>query len=138
MDANQNPANPCHYVDAFEKESFKKCAHITRFITTAIHELLGHGTGKLMSETIPEQYNFDKQNPPVNPLTKKPIESWYLPGQTWTSVFEDIATTVEECRATLVSLFLVDNKELLSIFGYNDSTSITADNSMLNFKALFY
>ncbi|OBT61231.1 hypothetical protein VE03_09671 [Pseudogymnoascus sp. 23342-1-I1] len=132
MDANHNPANPCHYIRSSEKKLFKEYTHIVRFVTTAIHELIGHGTGKLMSETAPGKYNFDKQNPPINPLTKKPIGSYYLPGQTWTSLFEDIATTVEECRATLVSEYLIDNKELLSIFGYTDTSSITADDLIYN------
>ncbi|KAK2608595.1 hypothetical protein QQS21_002821 [Conoideocrella luteorostrata] len=64
---------------------------------------------------------------PVNPLTTNPIETWYRPGQTWTSVFEKLATSVEECRAMLVSYYLSDNKEVLDIFGYNNTSLITAD-----------
>lgn len=128
MNANNNPANPCHYIHETKKDAFKECTHIVRFITTAVHELLGHGSGKLLSESASGKFNFDKQNLPRNPLTNKSIETWYMPGQTWTSVFEDIATTVEECRAILVSQYLIDNKELLSIFGYTDTSSITVDN----------
>lgn len=132
MSANHNPANPCHYINPSEKDNFIKCTHIVRFVLTAVHELIGHGTGKLLSETEPGKYNFDKENPPINPLTREPVDSYYSHGQTWTSVFEKFATTVEECRATLVSLYLIDDKDLLSIFGYTETSGITADNRKLS------
>jgi len=127
MSTNHSPTSPCHYVDPQEVESFRTCTHIVRFITTAVHELVGHGAGKLLSESAPGQFNFDSSNPPLNPLTNEPIRSWYRPGQTWTSVFQDIAPSVEECRATLISEYLMDSKELLSIFGYDENSSVTAD-----------
>jgi dipeptidyl-peptidase III len=126
MNANNNPSRPCHYVHPSEVKGFRGCNHIIRFIVTAIHELLGHGTGKLLAETA-GMYNFDGENLPTNPLTGKAIETWYQPGQTWTSVFEKLATSVEECRAMLVSHYLADNKEVLSMFGYSDTSTITAD-----------
>ncbi|KAK6507658.1 hypothetical protein TWF481_006083 [Arthrobotrys musiformis] len=132
MSANNNPATPCYYVDPSEVHRFKECTHIVRFVSTAIHELLGHGTGKLMSETSPGTYNFDNSNPPINPLTNRPIESWYLPGQTFYSVFGKIATSAEECRANLVAYYLMDEKDLLSIFGYTDSSYVTADDLIYN------
>lgn len=72
-------------------------------------------------------FNFDQSNPPTNPLTSKPIDKWYLPGQTWTGQFEDLATTVDECRAELVGAYLMDDKEMLALFGYTDDTEITAE-----------
>ncbi len=39
-------------------------------------ELLGHGTGKLPMENMPESFNFDIQKH----LTGQPIDSWYRPG----------------------------------------------------------
>ncbi|GES66670.1 hypothetical protein ATETN484_0016021700 [Aspergillus terreus] len=127
LSVNNNPNLPCHWVDPSELKHFKTTAHIVRFTTTAIHELIVHGTGKLLCETTPGVYNFDKQNPPISPLSGKAVTSYYLPGQTWTSVFGNLAGTVEECRAILVSEYLMDNKELLSIFGYTDSSEITAE-----------
>lgn len=115
------------WVDPSELEHFRKSTHIVRFLTTAIHELVGHGTGILLSETAPGIYNFDQQNPPISPLNGKAVTSHYLPGQTWNSVFENLAGTVEECRAILVSEYLMDNKDLLCIFGYTNTSEITAD-----------
>ncbi|KAJ8131320.1 hypothetical protein O1611_g2308 [Lasiodiplodia mahajangana] len=127
MSANNSPSRPCYYVDDSEVERFRECTHIIRFITTAIHELLGHGSGKLLSETSPGQYNFNKEDLPISPLSDRVIGTWYHYGQTWTSVFGTIATSVEECRAMLVPLYLIDNEELLSIFSYDDKTEITAE-----------
>ncbi len=57
--------------------------------------ILGHGCGKLLQETAPGVFNFDKENPPVSPLTEKPVTTWYKPGQTWGSVFGSIAASYE-------------------------------------------
>lgn len=127
LSANNNPKLPCHWIDPSELRSFKSSTHIVRFITTAIHELLRHGTGKLLCETTPGIYNFDQQSLPINPLNGNAINSHYSPGQTWNSVFGKLAGTVEECRAILISEYLMDNKELLEIFGYTDTSEITAE-----------
>lgn len=127
MNANNSPNRPCHYVDPAEVKSFRIYNHHIRFLVTAVHELLGHGTGKLLTETEPGVYNFDKENLPTSPITGKAITTWYKLGQTWTGVFEKLATTVEECRAMLVSYYLADHKEVLSMFGYDDKSEMTAD-----------
>lgn len=75
-------------------------------VQVGLHELLGHGTGKLLSELSPGEFNFDANNPPVNPLTGEKIQTWYKPGQTWGSVFGGIAASYEECAylsQTLIS-----------------------------------
>lgn len=55
----------------------------------------GHGCGKLLQETSAGVFNFDVMDPPVSPLTGKPITTWYKPGQTWGSVFGGIAGAYE-------------------------------------------
>ncbi|KAI4681754.1 uncharacterized protein J4E84_007349 [Alternaria hordeiaustralica] len=127
MSANRKSGGASKYLLPEDTELYKENMHTVRFVATVIHELLGHGTGKLLSETEPGKFNFDATHPPQSPLTGKTIESWYLPGQTYSSKFEDIAQTVEECRAILMSAYLVDNKEILEIFGYNDKSTLTAD-----------
>ncbi|KAM4056900.1 peptidase family M49 domain-containing protein [Hirsutella rhossiliensis] len=127
LSANNNPKLPCYWVLPSELKRFKSSTHIVRYITTAIHELLGHGTSKLLGEIAPGVYNFDKQNPPISPITGEPVTSHYRLGQTWGSVFGKLAGTVEECRAILVSEYLMDDKKLLEIFGYTDDSEITAD-----------
>lgn len=127
MSTYKSPAYTCPFVDPSEWEGFRNSFHLVRFVMNAIHELLGHGTGKLLSETSLGEFNFDKEHPPINPLTDKPIDTWYHVGETWSGLGGKLANTVEECRANLVSFFFADNRDLLSLFGYNDSSSPTAD-----------
>jgi dipeptidyl-peptidase-3 len=70
-------------------------------------------------------FNFDNFHPPINPLTGKSISSWYRPGQTWTGMFGNIATTVDECRAECVGAYLMSDMELLAMLGYNSKTEIS-------------
>ncbi|EED22130.1 hypothetical protein TSTA_093760 [Talaromyces stipitatus ATCC 10500] len=58
-------------------ERTKYLQHMDLSVTfkVALHELFGHGTGKLLSELSPDEYNFDIKCPPVNPLTGKPIDT---------------------------------------------------------------
>lgn len=84
--------------------------------------MLGHGTGKLLQETAPGIFNFNKDSPPINPLTQKPIDVWYKPGQTWSSVFGSVAASYEECRAECVAMALMCDFEILKIFGFGDGT----------------
>lgn len=99
----------------------------TYYLWVVFHELLGHGTGKLLTQDGPESFNFDIKNPPINPLTGTAIDTWYRPGQTWTGVFGDIATSVDECRAECVGAYLMSDRELLAMFGYTSESAITAE-----------
>ncbi|ATY58656.1 dipeptidyl peptidase III [Cordyceps militaris] len=115
---------PSRHVHPSEAEPLKSHSQVINFVTTSIHELIGHGSGKLLSETAPNVYNFDKDHPPTNPLTGQAVESWYKLGQTWTGVFGKLATTVEECRANLISYYLADEEQVLRLFGLEDEISI--------------
>ncbi|GMM28384.1 dipeptidyl-peptidase III [Martiniozyma asiatica (nom. inval.)] len=86
-------------------------------VQVGIHELLGHGTGKLLLETSPGEFNFDKASPPLG-LDGKPVQTYYKYGQTWGSLFGSIAGAYEECRAECVAMFLGTNPEILSTFGF--------------------
>lgn len=124
---NNSPGRPCYYVHPSEADAYMSCAHTVRFVQTAIHELIGHGTGKLLSETAPGQFNFDHDNPPISPITGNPVRTWYKPGETLNTVFGKLAPTVEECRAYLVADYLADNRDILAMFGYDDNSTPTAD-----------
>lgn len=87
-----------------------------------IEILLGHGCGKLLQETEPGVFNFNKDSPPVSPVSGKPVSTWYKPGQTWGSVFGSIAASYEECRAELVAMHLSCEFPVLKIFGFGDGS----------------
>jgi dipeptidyl-peptidase-3 len=89
-------------------------------VQVGLHELLGHGCGKLLQETEPGVFNFDKENPPISPLSGQPIKSWYKPGQTWGSTFGAIAASYEECRAECVAMALSCEFPILQLFGFGD------------------
>ncbi|KAJ3045107.1 hypothetical protein HDV00_011832 [Rhizophlyctis rosea] len=88
-------------------------------VQVGLHELLGHGTGKLLQEESAGKFNFDPKSPPTNPLTGQPVTTWYKPGETWGSVFKATAASYEECRAESVAMYLCVDREILSIFGFH-------------------
>ncbi|KAF8533573.1 peptidase family M49-domain-containing protein [Trichophaea hybrida] len=104
------------FVDTSEVLTFLQHQYFASYLHITIHELFGHGTGKLLAEESPGRYNFNIENPPTSPLTGKPIQTWYKPGQTWTAVFGNIATSMEECRAECVGSYLITEPALLEIF----------------------
>ena len=98
--------------DRYRDESFE--------VQVGLHELLGHGCGKLLQETEPGKYNFDHENPPLSPITKKPITTYYKPGETWGSVFGGMGPSYEECRAESVAMSLCPDYGILKIFGFGN------------------
>ncbi|RYP74567.1 hypothetical protein DL771_002833 [Monosporascus sp. 5C6A] len=103
-------------------EVYRKYRDAAFEVQVGLHELTGHGCGKLLQETSPGIFNFDKENPPISPLTGKPVTSWYKPGQTWGSVFGSLAGAYEECRAELVAMYLSCEFPVLKIFGFGDGS----------------
>jgi dipeptidyl-peptidase III len=131
MIAESNEARVSPFIDPSEAERFKRDKYPACYLWVVLHELLGHGTGKMMVQQSENTYNFDIKNPPLDLVTKEPIKTWFRPGQTWTGQFEDLATTVDECRAELVGAYLMDDPELLDLFGYNDKSTPTAEDRKL-------
>lgn len=116
------PNEPIPFIRSEDDEVYRKQRDPAFEVQVGIHELLGHGCGKLLQETSPGVYNFDIKNPPISPLTGEPIKTWYKPGQTWGSVFGATAGSYEECRAECVAMALSCDFEILKIFGFGDGS----------------
>lgn len=116
------PNEPIPFIKEKDLSIYQKYRDPAFEVQVGLHELLGHGCGKLLQETSPGEYNFDIKNPPVSPLSGQPIKTWYKPGQTWGSVFGSIAASYEECRAECVAMALSCDFSILQIFGFGDGT----------------
>ncbi|OAQ70564.1 dipeptidyl peptidase III [Pochonia chlamydosporia 170] len=130
--AVESQAEQYPFIEDSEAKQFKKRKFPAYYWWVVLHELFGHGTGRMMVESVDGTFNFDVKNPPVNPLTGNPISSWYKPGQTWTGQFGDLATTVDECRAELVGAYLMDDPELLEMLGFTETSDICATDLTYN------
>ena len=100
-----------------DQELYRLWADPSFEVQVGLHELLGHGSGKLLEERSDGTFNFAPETV-VNPLTKEKISSWYRPGETWGSQFTTIASSYEECRAEAVGLHLCTNEDVLRVFGH--------------------
>ena len=114
------PNEPIPFIRSEDLELYQENRDAAFEVQVGIHELLGHGTGKLLQELSPGEFNFDNNNPPVSPISGEPVRTYYLPSETYSSVFGPTASSYEECRAECVAMALSCDFSLLKIFGFGD------------------
>ncbi|KAJ5716380.1 dipeptidyl-peptidase III [Penicillium malachiteum] len=131
---NVNNANPPNesmpFIMEQEQEFLRQHREIAFEVIVACHELLGHGSGRLLVEESPGKFNFPINDRPLDPLTREPISSWYKPGETWSNVFGADANAIEECRADGVALLLLTEERVLEIFGYTENSKYLASDAL--------
>lgn len=87
-------------------------------LIVALHELLGHGTGKLFQKDENGNLNFN-QAEVKNPFTGQEITTCYDHGETWSQKFGKLHSGYEECRADSVAVHLMHFERPFEIF-FND------------------
>lgn len=112
----QSPSEKFPFVREQDLEVYRKYRNPSFEVQVGTHEL-GHGTGKLFEEAEDGSLNFDAKTT-LNPLTGKPVSTWYKPGQTFSSLFKAIAASYEECRAECIALTLGHHADILDIFNF--------------------
>lgn len=91
-------------------------------VQVGLHELLGHGSGKLLAQNADGTFNFDVSlAEPIKGLNAKDSGLFYKPGETYDSVFTSMGSAYEECRAESVGIYLSLDRDVLAIFGHPDA-----------------
>lgn len=109
---------PVPFIKAEDQALFKSLKGPAFEVQVGVHELLGHGSGKLFHQDSPGAINLVDQKF-INPLTGDPVTGpFYAPGSTWDSTFGKIASAYEECRAECSGIFLCLEPAVLSVFGH--------------------
>ncbi|KAK9880465.1 hypothetical protein WA026_011710 [Henosepilachna vigintioctopunctata] len=88
-------------------------------LQVGLHELLGHGSGKLLKKELDGTCNFPIDL--IDPLTGSTVTSYYDAGDTYDSKFGPLSSAYEECRAEAVGLYLSLEPAVLKIFGHSGS-----------------
>ncbi|HMS15583.1 MAG TPA: dipeptidyl peptidase 3 [Planctomycetota bacterium] len=114
--AGDASAERVDFIADADQDLYKRLQTQAFKVQVGLHELLGHGSGKLLSMDADGKRNFEPST--VDPTTNKPVATFYRPGETWGSVFGKIASTYEECRAEAVGLHLCVEKDILKLFGH--------------------
>lgn len=108
------------FIDQQDMELMCKYSKESLTLIVALHELLGHGTGKLFTKNIETgEINFPADA--KNPFTGEPITTHYTSNETWGQKFGRMHSGYEECRADVVALHLIHFEEVYEIF-YADRT----------------
>jgi len=122
----QSPSERITFLSDSDVAVFKEWRGKSFEVQVAIHELLGHGSGKLLREEADGGFNFDHEAV-EHPLTGGKVLTWYKPGETWDGKFGAMSSSYEECRAECVGIFLCCEPKILKMFGHEASEGEVTD-----------
>ena len=107
-------SEPVTFIDDADVELYQSLVTEAFEVQVGLHELLGHGSGKMfMGNSVASSLEDI-----INPLTSKCVESYYKDGETYDSKFGSMGSSYEECRAECVGMSLCPNETVLKIFGH--------------------
>lgn len=87
-------------------------------IHTACHELLGHGSGKLLRQNEDGSFNF-KKGEVFDPFSNKEV-TYYNKDETFETKFTDICRSYEECRADISGIYFGSMPNVHKIFNVKE------------------
>nr|XP_042907944.1 dipeptidyl peptidase 3 isoform X2 [Parasteatoda tepidariorum] len=106
---------PPNYLIKSDQDLFVEHYPSALELQVGLHELLGHGSGKLFQRESNGDFNFDI-NSVLHLDTNEKVKSWYNFGESYDSVFGSLSNPYEECKAECVGLYLCTVPEILEIF----------------------
>ncbi|KAJ5090973.1 hypothetical protein N7532_009657, partial [Penicillium argentinense] len=110
------PDEKIEWIPESQAYSYRAHASTCFFLQLVLHELIGHGCGKLLQETSPGIFNFDRDSMPIDPFGDgKPIQTWYGENESPESAFGGVATAYTECLAEGIGLYLMSVPSVLEI-----------------------
>jgi len=115
--ANHGVRGKSPFVSFEDNELLTKYYVASHEVQVGLHELLGHGSGKLFMRDGDGRLNYN--DTVTDPLTGELVNSCYGPGETYDSKFTTIASSYEECRAECAGLHLCLVPGVNQIFGYS-------------------
>lgn len=109
---------PVTFIAERDQQLFKRLKTEAFEIQVGIHELLGHGSGKLFHQGTRDAVAL-VESKLEHPITGDPVSGpFYTPGSTWDSTFGKVASSYEECRAECSGIFLCLERQVLQVFGH--------------------
>jgi len=111
---------PVVFIAEADQQLFKALKGEAFEVQVGVHELLGHGSGKLFHQDTPEAAKL-VESKFVCPVSGEPVTGpFYAAGSTWDSTFGKMASPYEECRAECAGLYLCLESEVLRVFGHEE------------------
>ncbi|ELP92790.1 dipeptidyl peptidase III, putative [Entamoeba invadens IP1] len=112
----RNADEVIQFITPEQQEFYKKYSPRALETQVALHELLGHGSGRYLRcdkgvKNFPEDL--------LNPITHEKVK-YYIDEQKYDSVFGGLGSSLEECRAETAGLYLTYDKTVGEILKLSD------------------
>ena len=107
-----------NFATPHQAEVLLNYANKVYLLHVALHELMGHGVGKLFFKREDGSYNFPRDTF-KNPLNDELVSTYYGPGETWNSKFGAVSASYEECRADINALWLGNYAQCQTLFDFD-------------------